>query len=135
MKLHEIANPTAYTFHIKRTGKEIEVWVKHPSATKWQGYIHAALTAYKQPDQTTIDQLEAIEVYVNPNNRKQGLGTILYDKVEQVMQQRIQPSGELSDDAIAFWTKRNPKLSTDDLEDYGYGSFDDYDSNYKIPTI
>lgn len=148
MKLHEIATMsidakflarlqeklTEYTTHVERSGRAVYVWGKLSTSDHWQGYIHAELTPYKQPDGSYITQLNVVEVFVEPSMRKRGLGSTLYDTVEQVMGQRVQPSGELSDDAVAFWIRRDPTLSSDDLEDYVYGSFDDYDSDFTIPS-
>lgn len=133
MKLHEIANTARIVTHVKREPKRVEVWAKERTATKWQGYILAWVIAYTQEDGSSQDYLNAVEVYVDPAARKRGLGTALYDTAERVMGLRMLPTDALSDEAIAFWKKRDPTISNDDFEEWGYGDFTSYDPNFKIP--
>jgi hypothetical protein len=44
---------------------------------------------------------------VSPEHRRQGLATLLYDRIETFLDVKLLPSGWLSEDAYQFWQKRD----------------------------
>ena len=42
--------------------------------------------------------------------RRQGIATLLYDRIETLLDTKLKPSGWLSDDAYQFWQRRNPEF-------------------------
>lgn len=134
-KLHEsnVPQPTDYITHVQRRHNFVQIWAKEKPSDTWQGYISAYLIPHEQRDGSSRLVLNPCETFVVPNMRGRGLGTFLYDTLEQVMGQPVEPSNELSDEAVAFWKKRNPELSSDDLKNDRYGPFASYDAKYKIP--
>lgn len=47
-------------------------------------------------------------VHIDPKYRRQGLATALYDRIEQETGRRLRPDAMLTQDARAFWAKRDP---------------------------
>lgn len=50
---------------------------------------------------------EVFHVEVAPSNRRGGLASLLYDRIETFLDVRLRPSGWLSEDAYAFWRRRD----------------------------
>ena len=46
---------------------------------------------------------------VSQEHRRQGLATLLYDRIETFLGVKLHPSGWLSEDAYQFWQKRDAK--------------------------
>jgi len=46
---------------------------------------------------------------VSPEHRRQGLATLLYDRIETFLGVKLHPSGWLSEDGYQFWQKRDAK--------------------------
>lgn len=75
-----------------------------------------SLAATSHPDApvATVDLIqhangawEVLHAEVEPGRRRQRLATTLYDRIEEVLGVEIRPSGWLSEDAYAFWRRRN----------------------------
>jgi hypothetical protein len=50
---------------------------------------------------------EVLHVEVAPARRRKGAATILYNCIEEFLNTKLHPSGWLSEDAYAFWRRRN----------------------------
>ena len=47
---------------------------------------------------------------VNPEHRRQGLATLLYDRIETFLGLKLHPSSWLSEDGYVFWQRRDAKV-------------------------
>jgi hypothetical protein len=54
--------------------------------------------------------LAVVEVVQHPDERWQVLATMLYDRIEILLDTKLGPSGWLSENAYQFWQRRHPEL-------------------------
>jgi len=121
------------TLEIQYDLERLKIWARTPGAQDWQAYILAGVYQQELPNGTLTPQAEVFEVYVDPTARRQGLATLLYNLVEAMLPAPLHPSSELSDDAVAFWLKRRPGLTPENLAECQYGPFSSYEPHYQIP--
>jgi GNAT superfamily N-acetyltransferase len=69
--------------------------------TVWKDLNHGKLSAYKS--------------YTKPKYRKRGVMTALYNHIEKERGEKMHPSSTTTDDAYAFWHKRDPDSVKDDM--------------------
>ena len=50
---------------------------------------------------------EVLHAETREHRRRQGIGTMLYDRIAAFLDTKLWPSGWLSDDGYRFWQKRN----------------------------
>ena len=55
-------------------------------------------------------QWEVMHAEVGQQHRRQGIATMLYDRIEDVLQTTLRASGWLSLDAYRFWQQRDPSV-------------------------
>ena len=52
---------------------------------------------------------EVLHAETRADRRRQGIATMLYDRIAAFLDTKLLPSGWLSEDAYRFWQKRNPE--------------------------
>lgn len=109
MRLIEFLNETSKPkVKVVNTGNEV---FKAYIGRKYVGYVQ--IYNYKD-DKVAPDERYIWKAVVNPEFRRQGVATALYDAAaERLAQQGLKlvpsPHSQLSDDAYAFWKNRNPE--------------------------
>ena len=68
----------------------------------WTPGALAVMELIQHPDR----RWQVLHVEANPFVKRRGIATIMYDRIEQVLDCKLQPSGWLSDDAYRFWRNR-----------------------------
>ena len=66
----------------------------------------AAVELVQRPDK----RWQVLHAEVKQARQRQGIATLLYDRIETLLDTKLRPSGWLSDDAYQFWQRRNPEF-------------------------
>lgn len=108
-------------------GSRIEVWAKLKNASEWQGYLHAFSYPHYTSEANDIAEsviiAEVCQTLILPQTQRKGMASSLYNLAEELLQLKLSPSTELSEEVIPFWLKRDPTLKRVDLEEFCYGKY------------
>ncbi len=115
---------------LKKTGDQLVVIVdkvqtESPSTVRYDLYVldskcavigqmDISVDPIELPDGAERVELYSMWTYVATNWRRKGVATLMYDMAANLAAEHgapLVPSGDLSQDAVAFWETYNPKLA------------------------